>query len=87
MYITQQHLPVQDNLSYKKKAKEVAQSFKGLRGSVEVYACCDTLQVADYSKFNMASFSEDHKRAVREKQFPIDLEKAFEMGARLSAGK
>ena len=75
------------NLSYKKKAKEVAQSFKGLRGSVEVYACCDTLQVADYSKFNMASFSEDHKRAVREKQFPIDLEKAFEMGARLSAGK
>ena len=75
------------NLSYKKKAKEVAQSFKGLRGSVEVYACCDTLQVADYSKFNMASFSEEHKKAVREKQFPIDLEKAFEMGASLSAGK
>ena len=59
-------------LSYEKKAREIAQSFKGLNGSVEVYACCDTLQVTDYSK---------------EKQFPLDLEKAFEMGARLSGGK
>ena len=41
-------------LSYEKKAREIAQSFKGLNGSVEVYACCDTLQVTDYSKFNMA---------------------------------
>ncbi len=75
------------NLSYRKKAKEVAQSFKSLNGSVEVYACCDTLQVPDYSKFNMASFDEGHKRAVRETQFPLDLEKAFQMGARLGSGK
>ena len=74
-------------LSYKKKAREIAQSFKGLNGSVEVYACCDTLQVTDYSKFNMAGFNEDHKKEMREKQFPLDLEKAFEMGARLSGGK
>ena len=75
------------NLAYRKKAKEVAQSFKALNGSVEVYACCDTLQVTDYSKFNMAGFNEDHKKEMREKQFPLDLEKAFEMGARLSGGK
>ena len=74
-------------LAYGKKAKEVAQSFKALNGAVEVYASCDTLQVADYSKYDMASFSEEHKREVREKQFPLDLEKAFEMGARLSGGK
>ncbi len=72
------------NIAYRKKAKEVAQSFKALNGSVEVYACCDTLQVKDYSKYDMASFSEEHKRAVRRKQFPKDLEKAFEMGAKLS---
>ena len=53
---------------------------------MEVYACCDTLQVNDYSKFNMASFSEAHKKEMREKQFPKDLEAAFNMGARLSAG-
>ena len=74
-------------LAYGKKAKEVAQSFKALNGAVEVYASCDTLQVADYSKYDMASFSEEHKREVREKQFPLDMEKAFEMGARLSGGK
>ena len=65
----------------------MARSFKPLNGSVEAYACCDTLQVADYSKYNMAGFDEAHKRAMREKQFPVDLEKAFEMGARLSAGR
>ncbi len=75
------------NLSYRKKAKEVAQGFQLLNGSVEVYACCDTLQVTDYSKFSMAGFNEDHKRAVREKQFPLDLEKAFQMGAMLGNGK
>ncbi len=75
------------NLAYRKKANEVAQSFKLLNGSVEVYACCDTLQVTDYSKYNMASFNEDHKRTIREKQFPLDLEKAFRMGARLSSEK
>lgn len=75
------------DIAYGKKAEEVAQSFKALNGSVEVYACCDTLQVKDYSKYNMASFSEEHKRAVRQKQFPKDLEKAFEMGAKLGGAK
>ena len=74
-------------LAYRSKAKELAQSFQALNGAVEVYACCDTLQVNDYSKFNMASFNEAHKKEMREKQFPKDLENAFTMGARLSGGK
>ena len=52
----------------RKKAKETAQSYRALNGTVEVYACCDTLQVADYSKFNMASFNENHKKEMRDKQ-------------------
>ena len=68
---------------YQTKADEVAQSFKGLNGEIEVYACCDTLQVNDYSKFNMAGFDEAHKKEMREKQFPLDLENAFNMGTRL----
>lgn len=75
------------NLAYRKKAKEIADSFQALNGTVEVYACCDTLQVNDYSKYDMSSFSEEHKRASREKQFPLDLEKAFQLGARLSGGQ
>ncbi len=74
-------------LAYKKKAKEIAQSFRMLNGAVEVLPCCDTLQVTDYSRFNMAGFNEAHKREMREKQFPLDLEQAFRLGARLSAGK
>ena len=35
-----------------------------------VTACCDTLQVRDYSKYNMASFNEEHKKEMRAKQFP-----------------
>lgn len=72
------------DLAYRKKAKEAAKSFQILNGAVEVYACCDTLQVTDYSKYNMASFNEKHKKEMREKQFPLDLEKAFQMGARLA---
>jgi len=75
------------SLAYRKKAKETAQAFKALNGGVEVYACCDTLQVTDYSRYAMAGFNEAHKKEMREKQFPQDLEKAFEMGARLSGGK
>ena len=75
------------NLAYRKMAKELAQTFKSLNGSVEVYACCDTLQVTDYSKYNMASFNEEHKKEMRAKQFPQDLEKAYQMGVRLGEGK
>ena len=68
---------------YQGKAKEVEQIFSALNGNVEVYAACDTLQVNDYNKFNMASFNEEHKKEMREKQFPIDLEEVFRLGERL----
>ncbi len=71
---------------YQGKAKEVEQIFRALNGIVEVYAACDTLQVNDYSKFNMAGFSEKHKKEMREKQFPVDLEEAFRLGERLARG-
>ena len=75
------------SLAYKNKAKELARTFQALNGAVEVYASCDTLQVNDYSRFNMAGFNEEHKKEMREKQFPKGLEQAFNMGARLSGGE
>lgn len=69
---------------YKEKVEEITQCFQGLNGSVEIYPCCDTLQVNDYGKFNMASFNEAHKKNMRETQFPRDLEMAFQMGSKLS---
>jgi len=58
--------------------------FHTLNGEVRVLPCCDTLQVKDYSRFDMASFSEEHKKAHHANQFPLDLEEAFRMGAELS---
>ena len=49
-------------LAYRKKAEELAGSFRALNGSVEILPCCDTLQVADYSRYDMASFSDSTGR-------------------------
>ena len=68
---------------YRVKMEGLANSFGALNGAVEVLPCCDTLQVADYSRYNMAGFNEAHKREMRETQFPQDLEAAFSLGARL----
>ena len=43
----------------------------------------DTYQFNDYSKYKMELFSEEEKRKHREKQFPMDLENAFNMGKKL----
>jgi multimeric flavodoxin WrbA len=61
-----------------------AQVFHMLNGEVEIYPVFNTLQVNDYSKYSMAAFDEKNKKLNHEKQFPIDLETAFEIGARLS---
>lgn len=54
-------------------------------GYAERYFSCDTYQFADYSKMDMSLFDEKEKRGHREKQFPIDEQKCFEMGVRLVA--
>ncbi len=43
----------------------------------------DTYQFSDYSKYKVECFSEEAKAKHRAKQFPIDLENAFSMGAKL----
>ncbi len=73
--------------TYTLKAAEIARSFSAMNGSVEVHACCDTLQTEDYSEYNMAGFNAEHKKEMRYTQFPEDLRKAFEMGERLSRKK
>ena len=48
---------------------------------MKIIGAFDTLQVNDYSKYNMASFNEKHKKEVNAEQFPVDLKNAFELGA------
>lgn len=49
----------------------------------EVLYSCDTYQFNDYSRYAAAMFDETKKREHRDKQFPIDLENAFQLGKRL----
>ncbi len=70
--------------TFKPKYQLTESLFKGiLNGEVRTYASCDTYQVCDYSKFDMAVFDPEKKKAHREKQFPIDLENAYQMGYEL----
>lgn len=54
-----------------------------LCGYNEVLYSCDTYQFRDYSRYDVNMFSEEKKREQREKQFLVDLEKAYELGKRL----
>ena len=69
---------------YKAKFEEYAKEWEMLGDKVILYPCYDTLQVSDYSKFNMASFDESKKKLSHEKNFPKDLENAYRIGQELS---
>ena len=52
-------------------------------GPTEILYSYDTYQFSNYDRYDAATFSEPHKAEVRNTQFPIDLEKAYELGKRL----
>ncbi len=54
-----------------------------LFGYCETLYSCDTYQYTDYSKYDCNMFDETKKTEQREKQFPIDCKKAFELGVKL----
>ena len=68
---------------YATKIKESFKVLQKLNGTVMDYACCDTLQFNDYSKYQTASFDEKHKYQVRAEQFPKDIEAAYQIGRNL----
>lgn len=65
---------------YKDKFEGYAKELEMLNGRVCLYPCYDTLQVSDYSRFNMGSFDESRKKLSREKNFPEDLKNAYQIG-------
>lgn len=69
---------------YKNVFEAYANEFRMLNGDVSLYPVFNTLQVKDYTKFDMSGFNEEVKKDVHEEKFPIDLENAFNMGVSLS---
>ena len=65
------------------KAKGVMEH---LFGSCEILLSCDTKQFDDYSKYEVDYFDVPSKLKRHEEIFPLELQKAYELGIRL-AGK
>ena len=53
-------------------------------GDSEVFISNDTYQFKDYSMYEASKFDAAHKAQVHAKQFPIDCQRAFNMGVRLA---
>ena len=59
-------------------------SLRAVFGYSETQYVFDTFQYTDYAKYDCDLFDADHKAKVRDEQFPLDLQKAFDMGKRLA---
>lgn len=60
-----------------------ARSLQLLKGPSEFILSADTQQFDDYSRYEASGFDEKHKAQVRAKQFPLDCQKAFDLGTGL----
>lgn len=65
---------------YKKNMESYFAPFHLLKGKVRIFPICDTLQVNDYSRYEMKSFSESHKKERRENEFTKELEFMYRLG-------
>ena len=65
-----------------RKNKNTAQMLESvMKGAQEAGAEVELVNL--YDRYDAATFSEAHKAEVRDNQFPIDLEIAYELGKRL----
>ena len=69
--------------NYLQVLKFTENSLASLFGSCEPLHVNDTLQFKDYSKYVVTVFDENKKKKVKQEQFPIDCENAFQLGSRL----
>lgn len=56
-------------------------------GESEYMCSFDTYQFDDYSKYVSRRFDPEKKKKRHDEIFPVDCEKAFQMGARFALGK
>ena len=73
------HIKMGGGAAFKNTAQMIGMMF----GSCETLYACDTYQFTDYSKYYAGMWDEKRKAEHRDKQFPIDLQNAYELGKRL----
>ncbi|APM40752.1 flavodoxin family protein [Clostridium kluyveri] len=75
--------PEESMENYKAIFNSVESSIEHIFTKPKVMYCNDTYQFDDYSKYESTLFSEEAKATHRKIQFPLDCQKAFELGASL----
>ena len=73
-----------EKVAYPKLLGFTGEEIGRLCGYNEVLYSCDTYQFSDYSRYDCNMFPEEKKREQREKQFPVDLQNAYELGKHLT---
>lgn len=71
---------VADENTYKDMIDMHISRFAHDLGDASALCINDTLQFSDYNLYHSTAFDEAQKRAHHEAQFPLDLEKAFQIG-------
>lgn len=54
-------------------------------GEIHTLWASDTYQYNDYAKYESSIFDEEHKKKVHEFTFPLDLQRAYELGRSLAS--
>ena len=67
---------------YRAKMEEYFAPFHMLNGAIAIHPIWDTVQVKDYSKYEMDGIDGAHKQARHDAEFPAELKRAFAVGRR-----
>lgn len=71
-------------LNYPVLLGEIEHALAHVFGHSETLYACQTVQFSDYSRYEANMFDEMERLRYREEYFELDLEKAFQMGLRLT---
>ncbi|AWI03048.1 flavodoxin family protein [Clostridium drakei] len=72
-----------EQIGYPKTFNHIEQTIEHIFTKPLVMYSNDTYQFDDYSKYESSAFSEEAKASHRKIQFPLDCQKAFELGVNL----
>lgn len=72
---------------YQQNFKDIEMFIEKMFTKPQILYANDTYQFNDYAKYKVEIFSEEEKARHRERQFPVDCQKAFQLGASLAGEK
>lgn len=72
-------------IGYDEMLKRYQGTLSTFVGPTKILISSDTLQVKDYSRYNWTMFDPDAKKLRHDKVFPDDMQKAFDLGAKMAS--